>query len=196
MYQHFIFDAKKAMEYKLPHTIKNCTGETLIFTALVKEADGDKITGENFVLPNSGPPMHIHWLQDEGFTVLEGKIGYQIAGRPEQFATKGESVVFERGVPHRFWNAGEEVLHCNAWLKPANTFIYFISGIFNAQNKSGSQKPEIFDAAYLLTRYRSEYYMADIPWGVRKIVFPVTYFIGKLLGKYQHFKDAPEPVKR
>jgi|GEM_PF-4653577 len=25
------------------------------------------------VQPNSGPPMHVHWLQDEGFTVVKGK---------------------------------------------------------------------------------------------------------------------------
>lgn len=184
------------MNIQFPHTIKNGTGETLIFHQLIQEAGGERVVGENFVLPNSGPPMHIHWLQDEGFTVLEGTIGYQIAGQKEQFATAGESVVFKKGVPHRFWNAGDNILHCNGWLKPANTFVYFITGIFNAQNKSGSPKPEIFDTAYLLTRYRSEYDMIEIPWFVRKVIFPVIFFVGRILGKYDHFADAPAPVKR
>lgn len=179
------------MKYELPHTIKSCTGETLIF----KELDGDTLTGESFVMPRSGPPMHVHWLQDEGFTVLKGKIGYQVQGEPEQFAHAGESVVFKKGVPHRFWNAGEEVLHCSAWLQPANTFVYFITAIFSAQNKTGTPRPEIFDAAYLLTRYRREYDMVAIPFFIRKMLFPVIYCTGRLLGKYRHFNDAPPPVR-
>lgn len=47
----------------------------------------------------------------------------------------------------------------------------------------------------LMTRYSAEYDMSEIPWLVKKLVLPVTYFIGKLLGKYSHFKNAPEPVK-
>jgi quercetin dioxygenase-like cupin family protein len=183
------------MKLQLPHSITNPSGETLTFYELIQEKDGERLIGENFVLPKSGPPMHVHWLQDEGFTVLKGKIGYQIQGQPEQFATEGESVVFKRGEPHRFWNAGDEVLHCKGWVQPANTFMFFITGVFNAQNKTASAQPELFDAAYLLTRYKSEYDMLEIPVPVKKIVFPVVYAIGKLLGKYKHFKDAPEAVK-
>ena len=53
------------MNYQFPHTIKNCIGETLIFKEIVQEADGDKVLVENFVTPNSGPPMHTHFLQEE-----------------------------------------------------------------------------------------------------------------------------------
>ncbi len=86
------------MTYSLPHTIENHLGEKLIFRSIRHEPDGDVLIAENFVQPGSGPPMHTHWLQDEGFTVLEGRIGYQIAGQPEQYAEVGESVVFGRGV--------------------------------------------------------------------------------------------------
>jgi quercetin dioxygenase-like cupin family protein len=183
------------MTCTLPQTIENPTGEKLIFTELRHEPDGDILYGENFVQPGSGPPMHTHWLQDEGFTVVQGKIGYQIAGQPARYANVGESVVFKRGVAHRFWNAGPEVLHCEGWLKPANTVQFFLSSIFAAQNKSGKAQPELFDAAYLLTRYKSEYEMHDIPLLVRKVVMPVVYRIGKWLNKYEHFKEAPEPVR-
>jgi hypothetical protein len=98
-------------------------------------------------------------------------------------------------VTHRFWNAGEKVLHCNGWVKPANTIVFFLSSIYAAQNKSGSERPEKFDGAYLLVRYASEYDLAEIPGFVRKVIIPVTYYIGLLLGKYKHFKNAPAPVK-
>lgn len=178
-----------------PLVIENGSGETLTFTELIREPDGDRIIGENLVQPNSGPPMHVHWLQDEGFTVVKGTMGYQLLGGPKQYAKAGESFVFKRGVPHRFWNAGDDVLQCRAWVKPAHNFVYFLSAIFAAQRKSGSPRPSMFDAAFLLRRYKSEYDMLELPVFVKKVIMPLTYFMGRLLGKYRQFKDAPEPVK-
>jgi quercetin dioxygenase-like cupin family protein len=183
------------MKITYPHVIENCIGEKIIFKELQKEPDGDRLVGENYVAPGDGPVMHTHWLQDESLTVIKGKIGYQVQGQPAQYANEGETVLFKRGVPHRFWNAGQEVLHCSAWIKPANTFVFFISSVFAAQNKAGKAQPEMFDAAYLLKRYSAEYDLTEIPKLVKKVIIPVTYYTGKLLGKYKHFKDAPEPVK-
>ncbi|CCH54726.1 cupin 2 domain-containing protein [Fibrisoma limi BUZ 3] len=184
------------MNYSLPHTIESHLGEILTFKSIRHEPDGDVLIAHSFTQPGSGPPMHTHWLQDEGFTVLEGRIGYQMAGQPAQYAGPGESVVFKRGVSHRFWNAGSEVLHCEGWLKPANHFVFFLSSVYAAQNKSGKAQPELFDAAYLLTRYASEYKMDNIPPFVTKVVMPVVYRLGKLLNKYEHFKNAPEPIQQ
>jgi len=177
------------------HSIENCIGEKLIFRELQKEPDGDRLLVENYVTSGQGPLMHTHWLQDESLTVINGQIGYQVQGQPEQYANEGETVLFKRGVPHRFWNAGQEVLHCKGWIKPANTIAFFLSSIYAAQNKSGKAQPEPFDSAYLLTRYSTEYDLPEIPRFVKKIIIPLTYYMGKFLGKYEHFKNAPEAVK-
>jgi len=183
------------MKFAYPHVIENCIGEKLIFKELQKEPDGDRLLVDNYVQPGHGPLMHTHWLQDESLTVVNGQIGYQVLGQPEQYAGEGETVLFKRGVPHRFWNAGEEILHCKGWIKPANTIVFFLSSIYAAQNKSGKAQPEQFDGAFLLTRYSTEYDLPGIPKFVKKVIIPLTYNIGKLMGKYKHFKDAPEPVK-
>lgn len=183
------------MKITYPHTIENCIGERLIFLGIQKEADGDKMLVENYVKPGIGPVMHTHFLQDEALTVVNGRIGYQVLGQPEQFAGEGETVLFKRGVPHRFWNAGEDILHCKGWVKPAHTLAFFLTALYDAQNKTGSAKPEVFDGAYLMTRYAKEYDLPEVPKFVKKIIIPVTYHIGRLLGKYKHFKDAPAPVK-
>ncbi len=184
------------MTITYPHTITNCIGEKLIFKSLVQEPDGDRLLVENFVVPGSGPLMHTHWLQDESLTVTKGKIGYQVQGQPEQFAGVGETVFFERGTPHKFWNAGKEMLQCTGWVKPANTFAFFLSAIYAAQNKSGTAQPEKFDGAFLMKRYAGEYDLPEIPAFVKKVIVPATYLVGKLLGKYKHFKNAPAPVKK
>jgi hypothetical protein len=48
---------------------------------------------------------------------------------------------------------------------------------------------------YVLSRYRSEFGMADIPASVQRFVFPVVVAIGRLLGLGRRFAGAPEPVK-
>ena len=183
------------MNYTYPHVIESCIGEKLIFQSLEKDPDGDRLIVENFVAPGSGPVMHTHWLQDESLTVKKGKLGYEVLGQPEQFAGEGETVLFKKGVPHRFWNAGEETLNCKGWVKPANTLVFFLTSLYDAQNRSGKAQPEVFDGAYLIRRYRKEYDLPEIPAFVKKTIIPLTYGIGRLLGKYRKFKDAPAPVR-
>jgi len=182
------------MEYKFPHTIENGHGEKLTFLSLEKNLEGDKLIVENFVAPKAGPPMHTHYFQKEALTVVSGKIGYIVKGEQARYAEAGETVVFAAGVPHRFWNAGNDTLHCKGDISPANTIVFFLSSIFAAQKKSGSPKPEMFDAAFLVTRYASEFDL-ELPWFVKKVIIPATYRIGKALGKYKHFVNAPAPVK-
>ena len=183
------------MNFPLPHTIQNCVGERIVFQELVPTLQGGRLLGEGFCQPGCGPIMHTHFKQDEGLTIVSGTMGYQVHGQAPQFAGPGETVVFKRGVPHRFWAEGDEVLHCKAWIEPANTFLFYITSIYAAQNKSGTEKPEIFDGAYLVTRYAKEYDLVDMPLLVKKVVLPVTYFIGRILGKYKHFSSAPAPLK-
>jgi phenylpropionate dioxygenase-like ring-hydroxylating dioxygenase large terminal subunit len=183
------------MEIKYPHTIENCLGEKLVFLSVQQEADGDRVLVENFVSPGHGPIMHTHFMQDEELSVVRGKLGYQVMGQPEQYVGEGESIRFNRGTPHRFWNAGEDTLNCKGWIKPANSIVFYLSAIYAAQNKSGKSQPEAFDGAYLITRYKSEYDIPGIPGFVKKTIMPITVMLGKLLGKYKHFRDAPEPLK-
>ena len=178
------------MHYPLPHAIESKYGEKLTFLRL----GGQRAFGENYVQPNAGPPMHVHYKQDECLTVVSGKIGFQIQGGEPQYAGPGESVLFKRGVVHRFWNAGDEVLYCTAWVEPVDNFIFFITNVFDAINRGKNGRPEIFDGAYLTWRYRSEFALTEIPGFVRNVVMPLIYFVGSLLGKYEKFKDAPMPV--
>ena len=52
----------------------------------------------------------------------------------------------------------------------------------------------MFDISFLLTRYGSEFDMLELPAPVRKLLVPVIYRLGKVLGKHERFADAPEPV--
>jgi len=182
--------------FKYPYTIDNGHGERLTFLRRISTPEGETLEVENSVAPGQGPPMHVHYLQEEALTVMHGRIGFQSRGQPPQFAEAGETVVFRAGEAHRFWNAGMEELRCSGYVRPPDNIEYFLRALFDAQKRSGSQRPDPFDAAFLAWRYRSEFGMEELPGFVRKVVFPVQVFIGHLLGKYRKFADAPEPVRR
>ena len=86
-------------------------GETVWLRKLgIRFMIGEEETGGNFALvehpiePRAlAAPMHTHQHEDEYTYVLEGEIGVQDGDEVRV------ALVFKpRGVPHAFWNAGEE----------------------------------------------------------------------------------------
>ncbi len=181
------------MKILLPHTIENTTGEKLTFLRIEVKEGTEYLEGENKVKPNAGPPMHVHHKQDESFTVISGKLCYQFWGEEKKYAGPGETVLFKAGVPHKFWNAGSDLLHCTGYISPAGNAVYFLTQLFKSSNENGG-RPGIFDAAFLLDRYKSEYGILEIPQFVQKVVFPIVLLVGRIIGKFNKFKDAPPPM--
>ena len=178
-----------------PHTIENGAGESITFLRRIP-GNGDRLEAENVVKPGSGPPMHVHHHQEEAFTVLQGRIGYQRPGEPAQFAGPGETVTFKPGEAHKFWNAGEEILRCTGYVQPADNVEYLLTKLFESTKRNGGTRPDLFDVAFLMSRYRSEFAMVEGPAALQRFVFPVLAAVGKLLGRHRKFADAPEPLHR
>ena len=180
--------------FTYPHTIDNGLGERITFLGRNTTPDGETLEVENFVQPGVGPPMHVHYFQEEGLTVRSGRIGYQTSGGAPRFAESGATVCFAAGEAHRFWNAGEDELQCVGYIRPPGNVEYFLRAMFEAQKRSGSLRPDPFDAAYLMWRYRSEFGMEEVPALVRRVVFPAQVLLGRVLRKYDKYADAPEPI--
>ena len=178
-----------------PRFMDNGDGELLVFERRVPTPRGERVEGYNRVKPGGGPPFHTHFLQDEGFTVVEGRLGYQIMGQPETFVEAGGSALFPAGVAHRFWNAGEGELRCDAWLCPPGNIEYFLGELFAAQQRAGGTRPPLLDASFLMWRYRSEIRMDEMPAFVRRVVVPVAYAIGRLTGHHRKYAGAPAPLR-
>jgi quercetin dioxygenase-like cupin family protein len=179
-----------------PHTIDNGSGEQLTFVAVRSDERGEYIEVRNSVGPGAGPPMHVHYLQEEGLTVERGTIGYRSEGGPERTAGPGESVTFKPGEAHRFWNAGDDELVCTGFVRPPGNFEYFLTEVYASMRRNGGERPGLFDGAYLGQRYRTEFEMTEVPLPVRRLIFPVIAAGGRLLGKHRRFAGAPEPIPR
>ena len=172
----------------------NKNGETLTITRSASETNGQQTEFQGTDEPGIGPPMHVHYKQEEKVKVEKGKM--RVKTLTKEFSlTEGQEYTFQPGEAHRFWNEGDQVLHYSGHVKPSNNYEYFISQVYKSANEAKDDKPSAFDAAFLLTKYKSEMDMLVIPKPVKLIVFPILLTIGKLTGKFKKFADAPSPIK-
>jgi quercetin dioxygenase-like cupin family protein len=101
-------------------TIENpVTGERLVFHETARETGGEYTRFEAFVAPGGHVPApHLHPKQTETFEIVSGTLGLKL-GRETRIAHAGDVVVIEPGVPHDFWNAGEETVQFKVEVRPA-----------------------------------------------------------------------------
>ncbi|HQW91817.1 MAG TPA: cupin domain-containing protein [Ferruginibacter sp.] len=178
-----------------PETLQlNKNGETLIITRSAAETGGQLTEFEGMDEPGIGPPMHVHFKQEEKLKLLKGKLRVKTLTKEFSLA-EGEEYIFAAGEAHRFWNEGTERNHFSGYVKPSNNYEYFIKQVYQSANEANDDKPGPFDAAFLLTKYKTEMDMLVIPKPVKLIIFPILLFIGKLTGKFKKFADAPPAIK-
>jgi quercetin dioxygenase-like cupin family protein len=174
-----------------PVTIDNGHGEVLTFVKPYTENGIEYMQIENSVGPKSGPPMHVHHLQNEEITIVEGVMATQILGEEPQYYIAGETVMFKAGVPHKFWNAGDTVLKGTGRIWPVYNIEYFLTELFKSTKAGNSARPSVLDMAFLLRKYKAEFDVYEIPPFVKKTVLPLMYFIGKCTGAHRKYRNAP-----
>lgn len=81
-------------------------------------------------------------------------------------------------------------------MEPPDNVEYVLTELFASTKRNGGRRPDPFDIAYLVTRYRDEFSLQAIPAAVQRVMFPLQIAIGRLLGKYARYADAPDPVRR
>lgn len=69
-------------------------------------------------------PTHVHQNEDEYSFVLSGRVGVQVGDEVAE-AGPGELVAKPRGVPHAFWNAGDEEARLLELISPPAFAGYF-----------------------------------------------------------------------
>jgi mannose-6-phosphate isomerase-like protein (cupin superfamily) len=103
-------------------TIQNRhTGEVLRMTR-VRDAKGHIVLNLDGSLPPraSGPPLHVHFHEHEEGVVKAGTLGAQV-GAEKIIVPAGGTAVLPAGLPHRWWNAGDDLLEFSGHVVPART---------------------------------------------------------------------------
>lgn len=120
------------MQAALEHKVGTTDGERADFPRLGnryllhgEDTEGRFALVEHTVPPRSlAAPIHTHQHEDEYSFVLTGRMGAQI-GDDVIEAGPGELVVKPRGVPHAFWNPGDEETRVLEIISPGGFARYF-----------------------------------------------------------------------
>jgi quercetin dioxygenase-like cupin family protein len=103
-----------------------------------------------------GSPIHTHANEDEYSYVLSGRLTALIGDEIVE-AGPGEAVVKPRGIPHAFWNAGDEELRFVEIISPSGFEDYF----FELAEPLNSGDGEAIGA--ILARYELDLRMETVP---------------------------------
>ena len=106
-----------------------------------------------------GAPMHTHEREDEISHVTAGRLGVQIGDEVLE-ARPGDTVFKPRGVPHAFWNPGDEPLRFLEVITPAGFEQYFAD---LAPHLSGGGPPDVAALGAVMSRYALTMDMESMP---------------------------------
>ncbi len=117
------------------------------------------IVEHDLVPKGLGAPMHTHAREDEISHVTAGRLGVQIGDEVLE-AGPGDTVVKPRGVPHAFWNPGEEPVRFLEVITPAGFERYFeeIAPVLDVPGP-----PDVRQLGQIMQRYALDMDMASLP---------------------------------
>ena len=131
-----------------------------------------------------GPPLHVHYSEDEEGTVTAGVLSTEVGGSVMHFGV-GESVTLPRGVRHRWWNEGSEPLEWVGYAKPVVDLDRYLQAVFEVVSSSPEGRPSPIYMAHIMRRHRDTQRVFLIPGPIQRLVFTLAYLVGTLLGKYR-----------
>ena len=160
------------------------TGERL---ALRRVKRGDEVWLElKGSLPphKEGPPLHIHFAEDEEGRVNAGTVS-AVCDRRRITAGPGESTSFPRGSRHRWWNEGNEPLEFEGYARPVVDLDRYLQAIFEIINAGPAGRPPLFYIAHAALRHRHTQAVLIVPRPIQAVLFRVVVAVGTVLGRYR-----------
>ena len=131
-----------------------------------------------------GPPLHIHFAEDEHGEVISGVLSASLGGKIFQVEAGGHAR-FPLGSKHRWWNDGDKELVLQGVATPAVDLDRYLQALFEVINAGPKRRPPMFYMAHVLHRHRHTQLALVIPRPVQRVLFPIIIFLGSVLGKYR-----------
>jgi mannose-6-phosphate isomerase-like protein (cupin superfamily) len=131
-----------------------------------------------------GPPMHIHFAEDEEGYVKSGSLSVVLNGR-RMTVGPGGSTIIPRGSAHRWWNEGNEPLVFEGYARPVVDLDGYLQAIFDVMNAGPAGRPPLFYMAHVAMRHRHTQAVLIMPRPLQALVFRVLVAVGTVLGRYR-----------
>src|SRR5436190_20371663 len=109
------------------------TGERLSLRRVVR--DGQLSLELQGTLPprQEGPPLHVHFQENEVGTVIAGTLSVEVDGRVFEVEAGGTAPL-PKGSAHRWWNAGDTELVCEGVTQPLIDLDVYLEAVFEVLN--------------------------------------------------------------
>ncbi len=160
------------------------TGERLALSR-VKRGDEVWLKLKGSLPPHrEGPPLHIHFAEDEEGQVMSGTLSAVVDGR-KITAGPGDSAPLPRGSAHRWWNEGDEPLEFLGYARPVVDLDRYLQAVFEVINAGPEGRPPLFYLAHVALRHRRTQAVLIMPRPVQAVLFRVIVAIGTVLGRYR-----------
>ncbi|MEO8680736.1 MAG: cupin domain-containing protein [Vicinamibacterales bacterium] len=131
-----------------------------------------------------GPPLHTHHFEDEMGTVTRGTLSALVGGQRVNTGP-GQAAMLPKGVPHRWWNEGDEPLAFSGYARPVVDLDRYLQAAFEVINASPKGRPSLIYFAHLVLRHRHTQSVFIMPAPIQAVFFRVAFVVGTLLGKYR-----------
>ena len=165
------------------------SGEVITFLKTSSDTNGEYVLFELLCSKKGGVPFeHIHPLQNETFTILEGSVYFKLNGK-EVHVQQGQKITVPAGAKHIFLNKENKTLRALVEVKPALNFEHGIETIFGMASDGKCDErgqPPFLQMAVLTDWAQGEFYLANVPIFLQKTLFSILAKFGRFLG-YQAF---------
>ncbi|MBX7254455.1 MAG: cupin domain-containing protein [Candidatus Promineofilum sp.] len=156
------------------------------YTRIGTEETGGKLLVSDLRVRPGGAVLgaHLHPTIDERFTVVSGKIGYMLDGQTGVL-TAGQSADLPKGVPHDWWNAGDEEARVIVEIRPAARFEEMVITLFGLAAEGKTNKkgvPNPLQLAVISQEFTDTVQFMSPPPAVQKVIFAVLAPLGRALG--------------
>lgn len=160
------------------------TGECLALRRVAREGDVWLELKGSLPAHREGPPLHVHVVEDEEGQVVSGTLSAIVDGRVIQVPA-GQPARFPKGSVHRWWNAGDEPLVFEGYVKPVVDLDAYLQAAFDVLNRSPAGRPSPFYMAHLAWRHRRTQQVRIAPAWLQAMLVPILVAVGTLLGRYR-----------
>src|SRR3954447_17608198 len=175
------------------------TRQTTVFHQTAADTDGALLQVEWGGGPQwTAGPKHVHRLQEERFTVLEGRASSHVAGEERDHAP-GDVFTAPAGSVHTVWNAGDGDIRLLVEFRPAlrsETILELLVALAEAGRTRRDGVPRnIFDLAILVRDYEDEIYPVKPPLAIQHAVVGPLAWLGRRLGYAERLRALTECYK-
>ena len=169
-------------EFPNPDVIVNpISGQSVRFVSTTPEKLETRFEIES---GHAADPRHIHPLQTESISVIEGRIRRSLANGSEDVLEPGQKWEIPPGTPHT-WTAVDSYVHLRIDFQPAlrtRLLLTRLFGLAQAGKLNSKGIPSPLQITVIALEYEPELRLASPPWVVQRLVLSALAPLATLLG--------------